>query len=166
MCAPQVLMAGAGIAQAAVGFAAASQDFNARSAQWRQNYVNSLAAGRDEQRQLTLRQLQEQDAAIQKGHLLMLDEAERRSEVAVDAATAGIGGVTLDNLLTDVSRKAALNRATLATNYKNTAQQLQTEKDASVTGIENRINSVARPTSPSPASFLVEALGSGVRAFS
>lgn len=168
MCPPVLAVAtlAMGVASAVVGHQASQADYEAKSAAWRQNYVNALAAGRDEQRQLTLRQLQEQDAYVQKNHLVMVEEAQKTAEYKVSAAASGVSGVSVDNLLDDIGRQAGLNRATLETNYKATAQQLQTQKDASVTQIESRINSVARPTSPSGASLFVNILGAGVKAAS
>lgn len=164
MC-PPVMMMMVGVAQAVTSFGAAQADYNAKATQWQQNYVNALAAGRDEQRQLTLRQLQEEDAFTQKIHLTNLEEAGKKSEVAVDAAGSGVSGITVDNLIADIGRQAANNRTSLTTNYKNVAEQLNTEQKATVTTEESRINSVARPTAPSPLTLAVGVLGAGVRAF-
>lgn len=155
-----------GVAQAVAGHQAAQADYEAKSAQWRQNYTNALAAGRDEDRQLTLRQLQEQDAFVQKRHLSMVEQAQKKSEAAVASTASGVSGISVDNILADVDRQAGLNQSTLETNWKNTAQQLQTEKNASVNRTQSRISSVTRPTSPSGASLFVGILGAGVKAAS
>lgn len=168
MCPPVIaaVTLAMGVAQAVVGHQAAQADYEAKSAQWRQNYTNALAAGRDEGRQLTLRQLQEQDAFVQKRHLSMVEQAQKGAEIRVQQASAGVAGVSVDSLIAEVDRQAGLNQATLETNWRNTAQQLQTEKDASVNRTQSRINSVSRPTSPSGASLFVGILGAGVKAAS
>jgi len=167
MCAPVLGIIGmvASVGSSLAQGAAAQADYEARSEQWRQNYVNALAAARDEQNQLTNRQLQEQSAYVQKRHLSLVEQAEKQSEAEVSAASAGVSGISVENLVQDIGRKAATNRAIAEQNWIMTANQLQAEKRATVTTAQNRINSVARPTSPSMGAYLLGAVGSGVKSF-
>jgi hypothetical protein len=152
-----------GVAQAVAGFAAAQQDYDAKANTWKQNVVNSWAAGRDEQGQILNRQLQEQDALVQKEHLISLEEAEKVSEGSVSAAYGGVSGISVDNLLADISRKSAINRSVERENWRMTAAQLDAQNKGTVTTMQNRINSVERPTSPSPAGLLLNVASAGVK---
>ena len=154
-----------GAAQAVVSYSAQMADYNNQAAAWKANYVNSLAAGRDEDKALTQRELQEEEAYRNKVHLSLLEEAEAKSEGAVMAAGAGIGGISVDTMLREIGSQAAYNRVTEETNWQNTAAQLQLEKEASVTRTQSRINSVARPSKPGIGGLLLGVAGSGVKAF-
>lgn len=162
MCNP-IIGLGLGLAQNIVGFAAGQADFKAKEAAWRQNIVNSLAAERDEQGALLTRQIQEQSATGQKLHLSLVEEAQRRADAEVSAAAAGVSGLSVENLLRDVGSKAAYNRSVAEENYRMTAEQLTQEMRATETRAQSRINSVERPTSPSPLSLMID-MGSTVAA--
>jgi hypothetical protein len=152
----------AGIAQAVVGFAAAQADYNAKAQAWQQNYVNALAAGRNDMTQVQQRQLQEQDAFVQQDQLQRIEQAEKESEVL---ANSGATGISSENLVAGVRRQGLVNRTTLFTNYNMKVRQLQVQAEAIPTEEMNRINSMERPVAPNPLTYVVQALGSGVRAF-
>ncbi|GJE18758.1 virion core protein, T7 gp14 family [Methylobacterium marchantiae] len=152
-------------ASAAVGFAAKQQQYEKDVKQYNQNYQNSLAANRDEQKGIAQRQMQEAQAFQQKDHGAVLQQAEKSAEVSVGAAEGGVGGLSVGNLLGDVQSKTALNRETLETNFKNTAAQLQTQNDAYTNKAQSRIQSMAIPTAPSPMSAIVDVAGAGLKAF-
>jgi hypothetical protein len=163
MCNPMALI---GLVQSAVSFAASSQDYNARAAQWKQNYVNSLAAGREEQKQLSLRMTQEQDATVQKLHQNNLEGAEITAEAEVSGGASGLSGISLDNILTGINRKVQDKNNADKINYANTAAQLTAELKATNTKIENRINSVQRPTSPNPLGYALQGIGGALGSMS
>lgn len=162
MCAP-ILGVGLSILQAGFGFAAAQQDYAAQSAAWKQNVINSLSAMENEQKQLTIRQIQEEKAKDQKLVVMNIEQAQKQAAAEVSAGEAGVGGISLDNVLADIGRRAAFNRQTEEQNYKMTAAQLTEEMKATTIRAENRINSVQRPSSPNPLGFILQAAGSGIR---
>lgn len=166
MCFDPLTTAGVGMAmaQSVVSFSAASQDYSARSEMWQKNYTNSLAAGRDDQRQLSLRMIQEDEAHSQKQHLNSLEAAETKAEAEASGAAAGVAGISLDNIMVDIGRQDAAKRNADKTNYQNKAQQLTTEMNATNTTIENRINSVQRPTAPNPIGYVLRGVGGALRA--
>lgn len=164
MCAP-ILGAVVGIIGQIVSFAGAQQEYQNKALHWQQNYVNALAAGRDEYTQGTLRQLQEGDAYAQKTHMALVDEAVKASEADVAGAASGFSGISIDGLVYGIRREMAGNRYALQENWKMTAQQLQTEKQAATNRVQSRINSVERPVAPNPAALFVGILGAGVKAF-
>lgn len=165
MCAPMAVVGLVmGVAQSVVSYQASMQDYHAKADVWKQNYVNSLAAGRDEQRQLQLRQIQEQDALSQKLKLSEIEEAEAEATAEVSAASSGVSGISVDNILSDIGRKSSRNREADRLNYQNTALQISEEMKGVNTKIENRINSVERPTKPSSAGLILGVAGAGFKA--
>lgn len=152
-------------ASSVAGFAQKQREADAQNDRYRQNYLNSLAAARDQQNQTTARQMQEQEATAQKENRVVVEGAERAADVSVAAAEAGVGGLSVDALLNDVKFKTAQSRATLERNAQMTAEQLQAQKDSSVTTAQSRINSVAQASEPSFAGTALEIAGAGVKLY-
>lgn len=168
MCFDPITAAGVAlaVAQSVVSFGAAQADYNAKADQWRQNYVNSLAAGRDEQRQISLRMIQEEEATKQRTQLNSIEGAEVAAEAEASAAASGIAGISLDNIMVGIGRKVEAKQAAERANYRNTAQQLNVQMDATNTTIMNRINSVARPSAPNPLGYALQGIGGALKAAS
>lgn len=162
MCAPMIGLA-VGIAQSVASFSAQQADYQAKSAAWTQNVINSQAAARDEQRQLQIRGMQEQEATAQKVKENSLEMAEKRSAAEVAAISAGSSGLSLDNLLADLSAQGFRNKTVLETNQKMKVAQLTEELKGSVTKMQNRINSMERPTAPSPLGLIAGIAGAGAK---
>jgi hypothetical protein len=162
MCNPVAAFA-VSAASSMAKFGAAQEEYTAKKAVWNQNYQNALAAGRDDFRALTLRQMQEAGAYAQKDRLQVLDAAQRQAAINVSAASANVQGLSVDNIIGDVARKTEANRATLQTNWEMTASQLQAEKDGAVSKEQSRINSVANPIAPDPTGTMLEIAGAGVK---
>lgn len=160
----QAALAVVAVAQSVVSFAAAQDDYNNRAEQWKQNYVNALASGRDEQRQLQIRMIQEQAGHQQQQQMAEIEGAEIGAEAEVSAAAGGVSGISLDNILTGINRKIATKQAAEDTNYMNTVAQLGESLKATNTSIENRINSVAKPTAPNPLGYAFQGIGGALKA--
>lgn len=163
MCAVPMLGLAVGLMQSGAQFAAQSADYAAKSEQWKQNYVNSLAAGRDEQKQLQLRSMQEEEAKNQKVQLANIEEAQKKSEAELSASEAGVGGLSIQSVLVDMGRRASFNRQTEERNWNMTAMQLAEEMKSTNTKIQQRINSVERPTAPSPFGMIANVAGAALR---
>lgn len=146
-------------------YGAQKAQFEADSQRYTQNVINSQAAQRDDQRALTMRQMQEQEAFAQKSHLVSVEAAEKRAEVAVSAAGGNVTGISVGNLIADVSRRAGNQQVSLQRNYEMTAAQLQQEQDATVAKTQGRINQVAAPSSPSPAGAILGFAGAGLKSY-
>lgn len=151
--------------QAGVQQQAANQDFAMKSMQWRQNVTDAWASARDQQGQLLMRELQDQNATTTKIHLQQIDAAQKTSLVRVSAAYGGVSGISVDNIANDVIRRSDMNIQTDRENFLYSTQQLETQKRATVTQAQGRIDSLAIPQPPNPASFGVNVLASGVRMF-
>jgi len=101
MCVPPavvgLLSMGVGVAQSVAQYSAGNQEAKA-------NEKASVQAWKDQQTQITQREMQEQDALRQKQTQQNLEEAQAKAEVQVSGAASGVSGISLDNLLNDVSR--------------------------------------------------------------
>jgi|UPI0005643216 hypothetical protein len=161
----EVAMAAVSVAQSAVSFAAAGDEYNQRAQQWQDNRRNALAAGRDEQKALSIRMVQEQDAFAQKRHMDAIEEAEASASAEASGAAAGVSGLSLDNILTGIGREAGQKALADKTNYENTVLQLSEEQKSTDTNIKNRINSVQVPTKPNPLGYVLQGIGGGLAAF-
>ena len=164
MC-PPALMAGLAIAQSVASFAAASADYDAKAQQWRDNYSLSLQSGVEDQKRILLRMVQEQDGFAQKAQQTSIEGAKIKAEAEASAAQAGVGGISLDNIMLGIDRDVARNTEADRTNYMNTAEQLTAELRGTNTTVQNRINSVQRPVSPSPIGFALQGIGGAIKAF-
>lgn len=134
-----VLSFAVGATQSVAQYAAASQEASAVQ-------KAATADNENQQRQITLRQMQEEDALHQKQQVENLQEAQRASAVALSAASSGVAGISVDNLIADVNRNAARNRMTAFENTRMTVQQLQQERKAAAAQAEGRINAAPKPS--------------------
>jgi hypothetical protein len=163
MCSPTFAIQAA---SAGLGFAAEMGDYKAQKAAWKQNYINALAAGRDEQQQLLTRQMQESDAFSQKQHLSMIEQAQAQSTARVAAQASGTGGGGgIDVILRDIEGQAAYNRGIQEQNYANMVDQLAMERKGAASRMKDRINSMPAPRKPGIAGALLKVAGAGVTAY-
>ncbi|MER9178936.1 hypothetical protein [Mesorhizobium sp. M0767] len=142
----------------------AQADYDARAAEWKQNYVNALSAGRDEQTALQIRMMQEDEGHAQKDQASRIEGAEIAAQAEVSAGAAGVGGISLANILAGINRKVDMKVSADKTNHMNTAMQLTAELKATDTTIKNRINSVQRPTAPNPLGYALQGIGGALKA--
>lgn len=146
-------------AQHQAGVAKAS----AQNEAWSRNQIAALAAQRDTQQSLTLRQMQESGATNQALRVSLIDEERRRANAIVSGVHSGMAGVSVDNLVADIGRRAEENRVTLLTNWESTAAQLQRSKEASEATYEQRVNSMqAGGDGPSVFGTLAKIAGAGL----
>lgn len=139
-------------------------DFNRKEQQWKENYVNSLSAGRDEYNQLILKGVQEQGQTSQKVGQYIKEEAIASSMAEVSAASSGVGGNTVNDIIRDIQGGAAQNRYFARENGLNAALQLTQEMKGAEVRVVNRINSVSRPQAPNPAGAMLSIVGGFVGA--
>jgi len=161
MCGPMagILQGGIGAMGAIASYNAQVEDFNAKEEMWKQNYVNSLAAGRDEQNQLTTRAIEEQALSTQKQTEYGVEGAIKAAAAETSAAGAGVGGGSVDDIIRGIWAGAARNRYYTQENAHYTAAQLAAEQRGTVTTIQNRINSVQRPTKPNAGAAMLNVAG-------
>ncbi|RWP84732.1 MAG: hypothetical protein EOR11_19930 [Mesorhizobium sp.] len=106
----------------------------------------ALQAFSNDQNALSRRQIQEADASNQKVQQVNLDEARKVSEVRLSASSAGVSGISVGNLIGDVTRQASTNRQNQFDNTKMAINQLQLEKKSSQAQAQSRINSAPKPS--------------------
>lgn len=131
---------------------------------WEQNRVNTVAALGTKYGQITRRQVQEQDAVVVKNRQDSLEQARKRAEVDNSAAGAGVSGISVENLLTDVDRRTAANRDAREINLRNTISQLTDEGRQAQAEAENRINSMPKGVKPSPLALVLDIGAAGLNA--
>lgn len=155
-----------GIATFAVGAAQSVVSYGAQKAEYAANKENARQAWANNQTQLTLRAMQEEDALRQKQRQSLIEEAQVSAETQVSAAASGVAGISVENLLADVSRRAATNREVEKENTRMTLQQIREERKGINAKGQSQINSVAKPTGLSLVAGLGGAALSGATSYS
>ena len=150
------LSIGMGVMQAAATQQAKQADYAAKSAAWTQNVLNAEAAARNEHRQILLHQMQEQDKSVQKDHLSYIEQAQKSATVENSAAGAGVSGISLGNLLDDITQKSQYNRTIVDRNLMFVVADTQANLKSTDDRLMGRINSVERPVEPANT-FLLDA---------
>lgn len=136
----------ASLASTAAGIGGAVMQHNAASSAATANRQAAVKAYGHEQGALTLRQIQEQNASADQ-RLQQQNEYTRARASAVNAGdAAGIRGLSVDALLNDLAGQQGDRVKANDTNLGMTLQQLQAEKVASGTGLQSRVNSIAKPS--------------------
>lgn len=135
-----------GIASFAVGAAQSIAQYSAQKEDAKNTREAARVAYEDDQKQTSLREMQEQDAASQKIATDKLQGAEIAAEASVQASEGGVAGISVDNLMADITRRGARNRETIGENTRMTIAQLQQQKKGSQSNAQSRINSAPNPS--------------------
>lgn len=162
MCGPIA----AGILTFAVSAAQSVAQYSAQKEDAKNQREAARVAYEDDQRQTSLREMQEQDAASQKVASDKLQGAEIAAEASVQAAEGGVAGISVDNLMADISRRGARNRETISENTRMTIAQLQQQKKGSKSNAQSRINAAPNPSALGLVAGLAGAGLSGYNAYS
>ena len=158
MCSPLAL----GIASFAMGAAQSVAQYGAQKNEYATNKASSEQAWRDQQTQISQREMQEADALRQKQTQQNIEEAQAKAEVEVSGAASGVSGISLVNLTRDVGRRAATNRQAEETNTSMVISQLRLQRKGATSEAMSRINSVAKP---SPLSLIAGIGSAGVSGY-
>lgn len=154
MCHPAVAAA-ASVVQGIQAQNAAVDAANRQNQFWRQNLQNSYTAFTDENRALNARLSQENDAKNQSSFEVMLDFLQRQGRAQTAAGEAGVSGNSVRMLYNQLSRAQTKDQNTLNRNFKNTADQLNLQKNATVNTWQSRVNSVQKGYAPSAGDALL-----------
>ncbi len=158
MCDPATIA----IATFATGAAQQIVSYQAQNAEHKAAQVAAREAAAIEQRDLTTRQIQEQESKAQKDHLALIDDAKAKASAEVQATGSGIAGVSVDNIIGEIGRETNNNLVTYEKNWEMTANQLQREKDATIRTAQSR---AAQSPKPNPAGLVAGLVGSGLGAY-
>jgi hypothetical protein len=151
------------IAQAAVGFAAASQQANEQNAYFEQNRLNAIAAMRDRYTAVNNKLLEERTAASQDLLEKRVEATKKKATATVAAGEAGVTGLSVDALLSDYDAAQARREASVITNYNIRRGQAEDELDVTYHNTISRINSVRQASKPSPLGFILQGLGGALK---
>lgn len=155
---------GLGVASSLASFGAQQQQYSMEEQRYNENYQDALADNRATETSLLDRQMQEQQAYAQKDSLAATEGATKAAQVRVAAASNGVAGPVVGDLVNAIGQQINDKRATLETNWQNTASQIQSQKTAAVSQEESRINEVANPVSPSIDGTLLTIGGDALKA--
>lgn len=154
------------IAQAGVGFAAASQQANEQNAYYERNRQASLAAMRDRYASINNNTLQEREAASMELFEKNREALLQRAQAMTAAGEAGVTGLSVNALYRDQAGQQARRVASIMTNYNIKKQRNEDEAIATYHNTIGRINSVRQAASPSAAGFILQGIGGALGAFS
>lgn len=163
MCFDPVTMA---IMTFATGAMKSIAEYNAQSEEAAATQKNALQAYSNDQVALAHRQIQEADAGSQKVQQIDLEEAKKVSEVKLSASSAGVTGISVGNLVGDVTRQASQNRQNQFDNTKMAINQLQLEKTQSQAQAQSRIDSAPKPSALSLIAGIGGSALSGMNTYS
>lgn len=135
-----------GLITAGIGAVQSVAQFSAQRQEAKANQENATESWKQQQNQLTKRAMQEEDALRQKQQQQNIEEAQARADVVTSAAAGGISGISLDNLVADVGRRASFNRQAEEENTRNTLSQIRLERKGINSQAQGRINSVPKPS--------------------
>lgn len=155
----------AGLMSFAVGAVQSIAQYNAQAQEAEAVRENALQAYNNDEIALAHRQIQEADASGQKVQQINLDEAKKVSEVKLSASSAGVSGISVDNIVGDVTRQASQNRQNQFDNTKMAINQLQLEKKQSQAQAQSRINSAPKPSALSLIAGIGGAALSGMNTY-
>ncbi|RWI46823.1 MAG: hypothetical protein EOQ93_29285 [Mesorhizobium sp.] len=156
----------AGVLTFAVGAAQSVAQYAAADAEAKAARQSALQAYANDQNAIAHRQIQETEAGSQKVQQINLDEAKKVSEVKLSASSAGVSGISVDNLIGDVTRQASQNRQNQFENTRMALNQLQLERKQSQAQAQSRINSAPRPSALSLVAGIGGAALSGFNTYS
>lgn len=143
--------------------ATAKAQARAQQDAWKKNQEAALASDRAEQKQLTLRTIQEQDQTSQQNRAGALLAARQVAATQTSAAESNVSGVSLDNLVADLYRQERNNETARLSSYDDTVSQIAAAREAGVIKTEGRIkNYNLSPVNSASVGGLVSGLASGL----
>lgn len=168
MCiaAAPILGAVLSIAQAGVGYAAASKQAKEQNAYHEQNRVAAVAAMRDRYQALSANTLEHRKAASADLFEKKREALIARSKAYAAAADGGVTGLSVNALWNDYKAQEARRAAAVITNYNIKKQQNEDEGYSAYHQAIARINSVRQASKPSAAGFILQGIGGAMGAFS
>ncbi|MCJ8149096.1 virion core protein, T7 gp14 family [Shinella sedimenti] len=161
-----ILGVGLGIAQNAVQYSAAQDQYEAQMEVQRQNAINASRAAENQYANINIRAQQEDMARNQQQLETNIETAKAASTVEVAAGQGGVSGLSVDAVLRDIYAQQGRNDAALDVNARMSRDYLTGEMKAAEAGGQNQINSVPIPEKPSMMPYVLNAFGSGLNAYS
>lgn len=127
----------------------ASNQAKSQTAQFNQNKLLAQRSMLQQARQLSLREDQERAAAMDKKFQSNIEAAKIKGRQIASAGEAGVAGLSIANLLSDVERTRLNNEGTINRNFDAVLQQGKVDREGLLSQAEGRIASVQQGTPPS-----------------
>ena len=165
MCDPMTMAVASfaiGAAQSVASFSAQSAAADEQNRLYEQNRLNAIAAFEDNQRALTNRQSQEQEAAGAQKFDNAIEARKARALNRVAAGESGVSGITVESLMRDMYQQEARVNDRVDQNTDWTMAQLQDQKRGDGYRTLDRINSVQRANKPSFVDLGLKLAGAGL----
>lgn len=143
------LQAGLAVASTATSYAGQKATANAQEAAIVQANESARVQAISDYDQMTRRGQQERAAGAQRIQQAAVDGARARGAAAASAGEAGIGGLSVNSLLTDIYGREASIRDGVNQNLDNTAAQMSAERSNIQRNLQNTIATRPMPQQPS-----------------
>lgn len=147
MCEPTTLMA-LQVATAAAGVVAQQQAASAQTAANYRQYDNTMRARAANLNQANLEMSQEREASMQKIEENNLAARAATSKARVGAGEAGVSGLSVDALLSDLGTKQNRYNSSVVTNYDRAMGAIENQRQNIGTNAASQINSLKTPAMP------------------
>jgi hypothetical protein len=155
----------ASVGQAVAGIAGDNAAYQAQKQQYKANLENAKTATFDRFESINNRVIQESDVAAQQLQENSIEGLKARSSARVAAAEGGVSGGSVDAIVTDMLAKESRFAVNTQTNFNNQVNYWRGEGAAAAAQGQSQVNSVPKPTKPSPFAHIVNLFGSAVNSF-
>lgn len=150
------------IASTAAGIGGSVMSFQQQKAAAEANEKSARSAYEVGVSQITERQMQEQSSAAQRSFENQREYDAARSAAIVAGEGAGVRGLSVDALLSDLAGQQAARQKAVEQNLDWTTRALQQDKVSAASARDSRINSVQRP---SGAALAIDIAGQAAKGF-
>lgn len=160
MCEPASIIAGIA---AVIGVVSTVVDAAVKGDQAEAAKKKAIESSHNGVRLLTLRQMQEQEAAKQNMFFADMDARQAQAQAAVSAGESGVSGTSVDVILDDIERQRLFANTGMENNVEGVVAQLSQEKNVVRSNAQNQI---ASNPPPNPWATGLRIAGTGVDAAS
>lgn len=164
MCFAGAAGPGFAAAQMVAGFIQQQQTYAGQEQQFNQNTQNALSDNRITESRLQAQEMEENASYSQKDQLALNEGAEKEAQVRAAAATGGVAGNSVSEIVNGVGEQINLKQDALQTSWQSQVQQTESAKVSGVAQEQSRIGEVANPYSPSVVGTLLGVASEGVKA--
>lgn len=147
MCEPTT-MALLAIASAGAGLYGQQQAANAQEDYNKEMAKNAVIANNQKNAQISQRQLQERDAATGKIMQNNLEATKAKATAQVAASSAGVGGVSVDSLLADLSGAQGRYNTSVTENLRSSNMASDWDRTNTYNEMASTINGLKAPVMP------------------
>jgi len=137
MCEPASIIAGVGLV---ISVTAAIVDGVSKDEANKKAKEAAAESASNGTRLLTLRQMQEKQAAQQNMFFADLDARSADAQARVSAGESGVAGTSVDIILDDIERQRLMANEGMKTNVDGMIQQLSQEKNVVRSNAQNQVN--------------------------